>query len=154
MSAECPFPSQGSGKVCFLCVCVDVCFLCVCMQNSMCTGQIPLLENLPWLLKCWYPWFIIWGLPYVTHIQWQIHAWLTTQFNWGQFRRVSSSLGLSLWGSLSLGCLTAQLSPLFLPFPFLTSRLQEHSSTSFLQAKLHPWRLPPQGANLQCFVLF
>ena len=147
------FLPRGSGKclLCFVCVCV----FCVCAWKTLCAlvrypsaRELALVAGSAGILSC-----LIWGLPYVTHIQWQIHAW-PSQFNWGQFWRVSSSLGLSLWGSLSLGCLTAQLFPPLSSFPFPWRRLQEHSSTSFLQAKLHPGGCLPRSPTLGVLFCF
>lgn len=152
MSAECSFSfPEGQGSVCFV-LCFF--FLCVCVCKTLCAlvrypsaGELALVAGSAGILSC-----LIWGLSWVTHIQWQIHAW-PSLFNWGQFWGISSSLGLSLWGSLSLGCLTAQLfSPLSsLPFPW--HRLQEHSSTSLLQANLHPGGcLPRSQPSVFCSV--
>ena len=151
------FLPRGSGKhlLCFvLCVCVCVC-VCVCICKTLCAlvrypsaGELALVAGSAGILSC-----LIWGLSWVTHIQWQIHAW-PSQFNWGQFWGISSSLGLSLWGSLSLGCLTAQLfSPLSsLPFPW--HRLQEHSFTSLLQANLHPGGCLPRSPTFSVLFCF
>ena len=146
------FPSQRVREAfalfCVLCVCV-----CVCMKNYVHWSDTPLLENLPWLLGVLVAWAALseafLGDPHPV-----TDSCLTSSVQLGTILKGQFISGSFLWGLLSWGCLTAQLFfPLSsLPFPWCW--LQEHSSTSLLQTKLHPGGCLPRSPTFSALFCF